>query len=102
MRRIILKKDKEDKYMLTFDKNLKDSLQFIASILVLISGVVIIFLSLYIEPIGIIHPSVISVFGMFLSFVGAVWNIDLKYNFKMKELEATLRDEKKGSDTTGE
>lgn len=65
----------------------KENLQFISSLLVLFAGLVLVFISLFIKPMGEIHPSVITAFGMFLSFVGAVWHLDLKYDFKTKELE---------------
>ena len=70
----------------------KEGLQFVFSIIVLLAGITMVFLSLYIQPIGIIHYTVITVLGMLLSFVGAVWNIDLKYNFKTKELESRIND----------
>ena len=70
-----------------FEKASKDNLQFISSLFVLFAGLVLVFISLFIKPTGEIHPSVITAFGMFLSFVGAVWHLDLKYDFKTKELE---------------
>ena len=76
--------------MIKFDKGTKESIQFIASIVVLLLGIVIVFVSLFLDPVGIIHPSVITVFGMFLSFVGAIWNIDLKYEYKSRELERNI------------
>lgn len=76
--------------MIKFDKGTKESIQFIASIVVLLLGIVIVFVSLFLDPVGIIHPSVITVFGMFLSFVGAIWNIDLKYEYKSRELEQNI------------
>ena len=67
-------------------KNTKENVQFISSLVMLICGVVLVFISLFLPPAGVIHPSVISVFGLFLTFVGAVWNIDVKYAFKTEEL----------------
>ena len=69
------------------EKASKENLQFISSLFVLFAGLVLVFISLFIKPTGEIHPSVITAFGMFLSFVGAVWHLDLKYDFKTKELE---------------
>ena len=70
----------------TIDKGTKEYIQFIASLVVLFFGVALVFISLFLPPLGIISPSVITVFGMFLGFVGAVWNIDIKYEYKTKEL----------------
>lgn len=72
------------------DKTKKETIQFIASLLVLLAGVVLVFISLFLQPVGVIHYTVITVFGMFLTFVGAVWQIDVKYDFKARELEQKL------------
>lgn len=72
------------------DKSKKETIQFIASLLVLLAGVVLVFISLFLQPVGVIHYTVITVFGMFLTFVGAVWQIDVKYEFKSRELENRL------------
>ena len=70
----------------TINKGTKEYIQFISSLVVLFLGIVLVFVSLFLPPLGIISPSVITVFGMFLGFVGAVWNIDIKYEYKTKEL----------------
>lgn len=77
----------------TIDKGTKEYIQFISSLVVLFFGIALVFISLFLPPIGIISPSVITVFGMFLGFVGAVWNIDIKYEYKTKELMRDLRRE---------
>lgn len=71
---------------MNIDHNSKEFIQFISSLIVLVSGIVLIFISLFLPPTGAIDPSVMGVFGMFLGFVGAVWNIDIKYSYKTKEL----------------
>lgn len=71
----------------------KEQTQFLASVGVLVAGLVLIFISVFLEPVGVIHYSVITVFGMLLTFVGAVWNIDLHYDFKTKELKRDLEEE---------
>lgn len=77
----------------TIDKGTKEYIQFIASLMVLFFGIALVFISLFLPPLGIISPSVITVFGMFLGFVGAVWNIDIKYEYKTKELMRDVRRE---------
>ena len=76
------------------DKITKDRIQFDASLLVLLSGIVLVFVALFLEPVGIIHYSVLSAFGMLLTFVGAVWNLDIKYTFKTEEMRNQLLREK--------
>ena len=82
------------------DKITKDRIQFDASLLVLLSGIVLVFVALFLEPVGIIHYSVLSAFGMLLTFVGAVWNLDIKYTFKTEEMRnQLLREKQVNSDT---
>lgn len=74
-------------------KERKEQIQFLSSLGVLLGGLTLIFIALFLQPVGVIHYSVITVFGMLLTFVGAVWNIDLKYDFKAKELRRELEEE---------
>ena len=69
----------------------KETIQFIASLVLLVIGIVLVFLGFYAVPIGEIHYTVITVFGMFLTFVGAIWQIDVKYEFKTQELMKNMR-----------
>lgn len=77
----------------TITKGTKEYVQFVTSLVVLFLGIVLVFVSLFLPPLGVISPSVITVFGMFLGFVGAVWNIDIKYEYKTKELMRDVRRE---------
>ena len=72
----------------------RDIIQFISSLITLIAGIVLVFLGFFAVPIGVIDYTVITAFGLFLSFVGAVWHIDLKYDFKTKEIERDLKKDK--------
>lgn len=77
-------------------KDKKEQVQFLSSIGVLVAGIVLVFIAIFLEPVGVIHYSVITVFGMMLTFIGAVWNIDLHYDFKTKELRRELEEEVRG------
>lgn len=68
----------------------QNSVIFIASLLVLFAGISLIFIGLLAPPIGVIDMSLIAAFGEFLAFVGAVWNLDYKYNYKANELESRI------------
>ena len=74
-------------------KVLKEQIEFVASLIVLLAGVVLVFISLFLQPVGIIHYTVLSAFGMFLTFVGAVWQLDVKYTFKTEELKRKVLDD---------
>lgn len=67
-------------------KGTKEAVQFTLAGLVLIAGIALIFFSLFIPPQGVIDASVITAFGLFLGFVGAVWGLDLKYDYKTREM----------------
>ena len=75
-------------------KNTKEWIQFYASLALLVVGIILVFVALLLEPVGIIHYSVLSAFGMLLTFVGAVWQLDVKYTFKTEEMrnQMILRD----------
>lgn len=85
------------KVEMKLDKNSKEGIQFYASLALLVAGIVLVFVALVLEPVGIIHYSVLSAFGMLLTFVGAVWNLDVKYTFKTEEMrhQMILRDKEK-------
>ena len=71
-------------------KGTRDIIQFISSLITLLAGIVLVFLGFFAVPIGVIDYTVITAFGLFLSFVGAVWHIDLKYDFKTREIEREI------------
>lgn len=68
-------------------ENVKDDIKFIMSLILLILGVVIVFISLYIPPIGVIDSSVLTLIGENFVFVGAVWGIGQYSKVQMKKIE---------------
>ena len=78
-------------------KGTRDMIQFVSSLITLVAGIVLVFLGFFAVPIGVIDYTVITAFGLFLSFVGAVWHIDLKYDFKTKEIEREIKKDRDGS-----
>lgn len=72
-------------------KDRTDKWKFIASMVVLAAGVVLIFLGIYFPPLGVIDASVEIVVGEILGFVGAVWGVDTSYAVKTRELEYRYR-----------
>ena len=83
--------------MTQLEKGIRDKIQFISSLITLVAGIVLVFLGFFAVPIGVIDYTVITAFGLFLSFVGAVWHIDLKYDFKTREIEREIKKDKDGS-----
>lgn len=65
--------------------------QYIASTVVLIAGLVLVFFSFFAPPHGEIHPSVLTAFGEALSFTGAVWGIATSSSRKTYEIDRKYR-----------
>ena len=59
----------------TFKRRL--TAQSVLAFVLVVFGMVVVMLALYMPPVGEIHPSVITVFGMLLVAAGAFLGIDL-------------------------
>lgn len=68
--------------------------QYVASTLVLLSGLVLIFCSFFTPPSGVIDASVLTAFGEALSFVGAVWGIAATSARKVYEIDKKYESER--------
>lgn len=64
--------------------------QSVLAFLLVVFGMVVVMLALYMPPVGEIHPSVITVFGMLLAAAGAFLGIDL--NFQLKAFLKAIHD----------
>ena len=74
-----------------FDKlSFKDVILYSISFIVLIAGLVLLFMSMWIPPEGEIHNSVLATFGIILMFVGAIYNISMKYESATKSFQKTI------------
>ena len=61
---------------------LKYEIQAVAAYIFAFLGLALICVSLFIEPVGEIHPSVIAAFGEMLTFCGACLGLDYHYKSK--------------------
>ena len=77
-------------------KTVKSVLAFV----LVVFGMVVVMLALYMPPVGEIHPSVITVFGMLLVAAGAFLGIDL--NFQLKAFLESVRDREISNPTNNE
>ena len=57
------------------NQDTKDLIKFISSVVLLVAGVVIIFISIYLPPLGQVDTSIITIIGEIFTFVGAIFGI---------------------------
>lgn len=57
------------------NQDTKDLIKFVSSVVLLIAGVVIIFISIYLPPLGHVDTSIITIIGEIFTFVGAIFGI---------------------------
>lgn len=82
----------------TFKRHL--TAQSVLAFVLVVFGMVVVMLALYMPPVGEIHPSVITVFGMLLVAAGAFLGIDL--NSQLKAFLETVRDRESSKNPTNE
>ena len=80
--------------MCVMKHNTKLTLQFIFAWLLMVIGVTLLFFGFFVDPIGEIHPSVLTAFGEISTLVGAILGIDYRYKFKSEELDRMNRNNK--------
>ncbi len=74
--------------------------QSVLAFVLVVFGMVVVMLALYMPPVGEIHPSVITVYGMLLVAAGAFLGIDL--NFQLKAFLESVRDREISNPTNNE
>lgn len=74
--------------------------QSVLAFVLVVFGMVVVMLALYMPPVGEIHPSVITVFGMLLVAAGAFLGIDL--NFQLKAFLESVQDREISNPTNNE
>ena len=58
----------------------KDNYEWLGSFFCLLVGLVLLFIGIFVKPIGEIHYSVLTAFGEICTFVGCVWGIKYHYS----------------------
>ena len=76
------------------NKDIKDWIKFISSIVLLVTGVVLIFISLYLPPVGHIDTSVLTVIGEIFTFVGAIFGIGEYAAIQITKINNKIEDKK--------
>lgn len=76
------------------NQDTKDWIKFISSIVLLVAGVVLIFISIYLPPVGSISTSVITVIGEIFTFVGAIFGIGEYTTIQIARINSKSEDKK--------
>ena len=74
----------------------KTKLELIAAVILIVVGSFLLITSLFLPPIGIIHPSVLIAFGEIAIFAGSLFGIDLHYKLEFDKIKAEIQAEKIG------
>ncbi|RHJ80592.1 hypothetical protein [Parabacteroides sp. AM08-6] len=63
------------------------TIQLVVAILLVMSGIVLIFSGFWVAPAGEIHNSVLVAFGEISTFAGALFGVDYSYRWKKEGVE---------------
>lgn len=65
--------------------NTKFNLQIISAVILMIVGCALLIAGFIVNPLGVIHGSVLTAFGETCTFGGALFGIDCSYRYKLKK-----------------
>ena len=71
-------------------KNIRMTAQFILGVVVILAGLTMLFMGIFLPPLGIIDSSILVSFGEAATFSGALIGVD--YNYKYKYFIAENKD----------
>lgn len=71
--------------------SIKDKVSLILCVLAFVFGMFLSILGMSMEPVGEIHPSVITTLGMFLTFSGSILGISMHYKLELEKFKSELR-----------
>lgn len=85
------------------DLHIKDKLSYILCCVSFTLGSILTFLGFFVNPLGIIDPSVLTSLGIFLSFSGALIGINVHYSTELRhfksKVEYEINEKRKSKDT---
>lgn len=79
------KDDRQMKKLKTLSTQEKLTVQLFLGCAIAIAGLVLLFISFFVDPLGIIHSSVLAAVGEVFTFSGALIGIDYTYKYKIYE-----------------
>lgn len=79
---------------MTWDVKTKEKIQYAFSTVAFIFGMVLVAVSAFaLEPLGVVDATIITIFGLVLSFVGAVFGINMHFDNELSNFKAQVREE---------
>lgn len=72
----------------------KEQIQYCVAVLGFVFGLVMTAVSAFcVEPLGEVHPSIISILGIVISFAAAIFGVSLHYDSELQHFKTEARDE---------
>lgn len=79
---------------MTWDFKTKEKIQYIFAGMAFVFGLTLIGTAAWcIEPLGVVDATIITIFGLILSFVGAVFGLNLHYSNELMHFKTEAREE---------
>lgn len=72
----------------------KMTIQLMLGVFLVIMGVILLWVGLFLPPLGVIHASVLTAIGEIFTFSGALIGIDYTYKYKTIRYLAEMRKDK--------
>lgn len=89
----MFKMRKNNKKM-TWDFKTKEKIQYIFAGMAFVFGLALIGTAAWcIEPLGVVDATIITIFGLILSFIGAVFGLNLHYSNELMNFKTQAREE---------
>ena len=79
-------------------KHVKLKWMIICAVILVLIGVIMILLSMFLPPIGEIHPSVLTALGEVFAFSGSLWGLNTHYRIKTIKIDTDMNSEKSTDD----
>ena len=75
-------------------KHVKLKWMIICAVILVFIGVIMILLSMFLPPIGEIHPSVLTALGEVFTFSGSLWGLNTHYRIKTIKIDTDMNSKK--------
>ena len=75
-------------------KHVKLKWMIICAVILVVIGIIMILLSMFLPPIGEIHPSVLTALGEVFTFSGSLWGLNTHYRIKTIKIDTDMDSEK--------